>query len=156
MKEFEFFVEGVPQPNAKVDAVKRFRKGDRKNTPTGLGTKKRDPNGLIAAWTSKIQRVARAYMALEDRQPFEKGEPLEVVCQFWVPQAKANKTKFNVQKPDNSNYYYLPENALEGICYHNDEQIVDLRSKKKWEFHESKKHTRGVWITIERVKEDWK
>jgi len=150
-KCFEFFVGGCPQPDAKriLGKIKKFGKW--------IWTIiKRDPKGRIKAWEETVKRAAIAYMALEDRDMFEAGEPLVVTVDIWMPQAKSNKTKFHTQTPDTSNLYYLPENALKGICYHDDSQVVHIVGKKKWEFHESEKHSMGIWVTVERVKEDWK
>jgi Holliday junction resolvase RusA-like endonuclease len=55
---------------------------------------------------------------------------LEIVCVF--ERAKSNKTTHHTQRPDASNLAKLIEDTANGILWHDDSQVIDLRVRKIW------------------------
>lgn len=55
---------------------------------------------------------------------------LEIVCVF--ERAKSNKTAHHTQRPDASNLAKLIEDTANGILWHDDSQVIDLRVRKVW------------------------
>lgn len=58
--------------------------------------------------------------------------PLYLYCHFRLPRAKSNKDTHHTKKPDASNLLKLFEDAIEGIAYRNDSQIVMTMATKRY------------------------
>jgi len=67
---------------------------------------------------------------------------------FWMPRAKSNKDKHHTKRPDVDNLAKAVKDALEGIAYKNDSQVVDLRVRK---YYETEIHKPGVDVSMEPV-----
>ena len=66
---------------------------------------------------------------------FEKGIPLGLSLEFIMPRLKSHpkrKIKSHVVKPDVTNLAKGVEDALNGICYHDDSAIIDERLRKRY------------------------
>lgn len=88
-------------------------------------------------------RVQTAYYDEIQYQPmrFEKDEPIEMVVNFYLqtPKSVSKKTLFNLitklrptKRPDGDNLYKGVADALNGIAYPDDSQIVSGTFRKFW------------------------
>lgn len=88
---------------------------------------------------------------------FEKGQPLDcrIKAFFPIPQSVSNKKKQQMKeglirptkKPDNDNIEKVISDALNGIAFHDDAQIVDNQTRKFYSEHPR------VEVSISNIKE---
>lgn len=64
--------------------------------------------------------------------------PLLVAVIVYRKRAATNKTPYFVQRPDVDNLAKSLLDALNGVAYNDDAQIVDLRVQKRWSADEDK------------------
>ena len=81
--------------------------------------KTRDYESLISQWANAIYKGLPSIKALE------------VTIDVSFTKAKTNKKKYHTQKPDADNMKSILD-ALNGIVYKDDCQIVSLRINKHW------------------------
>lgn len=112
-----FEVDGVPQPMPKK-LVGRYGQ-----------MYPNDPTGAKTGWLQAVSRTAKK--AMGKRKPLSPDEPVKVVAWFHLPKPKSAKKRGHpVVKPDLTNLYYAIENALSGIVYHDDAQIIEVQLGK--------------------------
>lgn len=120
---YEFFVAGKPVPQPKVLAGK-------------WGVYERDPKGLAKEWRSKIVFAAKEAMKKNGVTMAGQYVPVSLNMVFYLnPPTKIPKERkeWGHQPtiiPDVSNYAYLVENALKGVCYRDDSQVIDKHERK--------------------------
>jgi len=73
-----------------------------------------------------------ATLAMKDAGLTANNFPVSVLILFTFKQPKSNKTKFHIQRPDLDNCAKLVTDALNGIVYLDDSQIVILSVAKTW------------------------
>lgn len=78
--------------------------------------------------------LARVYMNNAKMVKFEQHVPLEAMLEFRIPRPiRMEKGRtLPVVRPDLDNYVKAVKDALNGICYHDDSQIVDLIARKRY------------------------
>lgn len=94
-------------------------------------------------WRSLVRRAA--FNGLEaglTRPVWPPGVPLALEATFWVPRPKRDYSArgglvpsalpFPVRKPDLANYVKGLEDAIDGIAYDGDQQIVDHLCRKRY------------------------
>lgn len=112
---FETFVEMTPVPNKSAIVTRR-------------GTSYK-PKECVNA-TNIIASRARAVTG--GLPPC--GNAIGLWTEFIMPRPKSRKKDdFHVTRPDASNMYYLSENALKGIVYNDDSQVVVSLSTKRYQ-----------------------
>lgn len=69
------------------------------------------------------------------------------------PKSLAKKVVYHIKRPDLDNLVKAVKDALRGICYHDDSQIIELCAKKLYtNGHSSLEHIHaGVIIEIEKI-----
>ncbi len=140
----EFFVSGEPQPEPKKKGAFRFLKGG----GMGIKTKKDDETGEKTSWRSTVEIEARKYFCNYKAKLYDAGVPISVDLVFYRTPPKKKVNDLPVVMPDLDNFAYLVTNALKGICYHDDNQIVESFNQK---FYADKDHPAGVKIEIKEV-----
>lgn len=65
--------------------------------------------------------------------PIPKGIPVDVEISAYFTRAKSNKDDYPVKKPDCDNIIKVICDALNGFAYHDDAQIVSIRTDKRYE-----------------------
>lgn len=60
------------------------------------------------------------------------GGPLEVEAEFYFAKCKTNKTTHHVQRPDADNCLKLATDAMNGVIFSDDSQIVRAVASKFW------------------------
>lgn len=86
-----------------------------------------------------------AKLAIRGLDMIPRYEPVKLVYKFWRVRPPSNKYPLPVTTPDLDNYAYLVTNALSGVCYYDDNQIVDMVVSLRWA---TTYHPPGVEITI--------
>lgn len=81
--------------------------------------KTRDYETLVREWATLLYR----------NRPSEKA--LRVTVDAYFEKAKSNKKKYHTQKPDADNMKSILD-ALNGIVYKDDCQIIELKVNKHW------------------------
>lgn len=90
-------------------------------------------------------KVITAYMESGKHKMFPKDVPLRCEIYFWlaVPSSLSLKKKLDMvcdgrptKRPDNDNLYKGITDALNGIAYYDDSQIVDTHIHKLWTISE--------------------
>lgn len=112
-----FFVPGRPQPEAK----KRMRRGETQWHRPRLSSRDRD--GSKRSWMEHVRLCARQAMHKRGVRMISAKIGVTVNYQFYFHRAKSNRDKAMVIKPDSSRLAEAIDDALEGVCYHNDCQI---------------------------------
>lgn len=91
--------------------------------------------------TAYKDKVIKAYAESGKYKKFEKDVPLRCEVYFWlgVPKSASEKKKLEMacdgrptKRPDNDNLYKGITDALNGVAYHDDSQIVDTAIHKLW------------------------
>lgn len=75
-----------------------------------------------AAWREVVTLMARR--AMRGHQMFEKGVPIQLELEFFLPRGKTVKREEPTVPPDLSKLTRSVEDALSGICYDDDKQIT--------------------------------
>ena len=112
-----FFVAGRPQPEAK----KRIRRGETQWHRPRIHS--HDPEGNKRAWMENVRLCARRAMHKQKVKMIPAKVGVSIEYHFYFRQAKSNKDNAMVIKPDSSRLCEAVDDALEGVCYHNDCQI---------------------------------
>ena len=92
--------------------------------------------------------IKTSYLAAENRKTFFDGEPIEMYITAYFPVPKSttkkdrerirNKELFPMKKPDIDNIVKVICDALNGIAYHDDKQVVKLEVRKLYTEDEPK------------------
>lgn len=129
----EFFIEGKPEPQGRGRAS-TFNAGNRKITV-------RDPI-KSRNWKRDV-----AVLAKNMRVRLMEG-PLRVVMTFYLsrPKSLPKRDVWHVKKPDVDNLSKAVGDALNGIAYNDDSQIVRLTAHKQYATDKV-----GVHVSIERL-----
>ena len=88
------------------------------------GKRKKKNKGLRAAWANEIKSKVGWFMDDNKIQMFPKNHPIGLGALFYIPRPKSNKLPFPSLDPDMDNFVYAVWNALSGILYHDDNQII--------------------------------
>jgi Holliday junction resolvase RusA-like endonuclease len=128
-RSIKFFIEGAPVAQGRP----RFGNGRAYDPPRSR------------EWKQLVQAIGRSEMNRQRRQPFNQGEYLYVSLEFHIikPKSTAKKCKYPTVKPDIDNFTKAVLDGLNGICYHDDAQIVHLQAMKIYS------GTAGVAVRIE-------
>ena len=92
----------------------------------------------VTAWK---QAIKVAYLANKDGKPFDKGDPIRIRINFWMPRPKAHfrangdlkagSPKYHVSRPDTDNLAKAVLDALQGAgAFHDDSQVAKLTATK--------------------------
>ena len=86
--------------------------------------------------------IKTSFMAAENKKTFFDGEPVEmyITALFPIPKSTTkkdrerirNKELFPIKKPDSDNIAKVICDALNGVAYHDDTQIVKLEVRKQY------------------------
>ena len=95
-----------------------------------------------ANYEKEIAFLVKAFMTENKLEKFSDDTPIlmDVIFHMPMPKSWSKKKKemvcgqFNRQKPDASNLLKAVEDALNGVVYHDDSQIVQVRVTKEWSF----------------------
>ena len=144
-----FFVSGIPTPKGSLSGFPFQRKDG------GVGVRMIDKTKGIKAWTEAVAQAAREEMWRSGRKMFPADVPVTLSTQFYVerPQSVAKDRVFPTVKPDLGKLERAIEDALTGIVYEDDKQIVTRpNSQKRYREPDREGHPRspGVVITVTR------
>lgn len=87
------------------------------------------------AYTPQATREFEKAVALWAKSNFKgkpSEKPLRVVANFYIKQAKSNKTKQHIQRPDLDNYIKAVLDGMQGVVFLDDSQVFDLNATKGW------------------------
>ena len=136
---YRFFVEGVPQ-TAGSKAAFPYRKKDGR-----LGVRVTADNKKTAAWSSHVSLIGKTTIP----EPFTGPVVLELAFMIVRPVSHYNKSGLkkssplqHVYKPDLTKMVRAVEDALTGIAWNDDSQVIEQKTSKQWADFS------GVWITI--------
>ena len=87
-----------------------------------------DKKGFKKAWQESIRFHAMQYKD----QFIPKPEAVMLLLEFYMPRAKNNKLRDHTIRPDIDNLAYPVTNALKGILFDDDSQIVCLEMYKQF------------------------
>jgi len=123
-KVIEFFVPGRPVPERRQKILVR----------TANGIKARHiRDARVEAWKQKIAQYALAVVGAG--RPLFPTEPLRLDLQFYFPPTKKMKPEdlpiVHTKRPDADNLYKACADALTGIIWADDSQVV-ASSCEKW------------------------
>jgi len=118
-----FFVPGkpVPQPRHRVAVRGRF--------PAAYIPK----NHAVHEWKRQVEACALAALnKWEIDREWNKDSALNMHAYFHLPRPKGNKTKRPTGRPDLDNLLKGVMDALSGVLWSDDSQVVWLASEKAW------------------------
>ena len=128
----EFFVPGTPQPGGSKRALHHKHSGQILVLEDNLKTK---------GWRSVV--VDRAFTAMRGRAPLTGPVWLSII--FYMPRLKShygtgvntNKLKTSaprvpITKPDGTKLLRSTEDALKGICWRDDSQVVEQHIYRRY------------------------
>lgn len=158
MTPIQFSVYGDPAPGGSKN-VFFPRKGGKLQFKNGLPFYIVVDDGKNnAKWKRAVKRSALAYMQTNFRDPFDKGVPLKFRMTFNKVRPKShygtgkNATTLNklgqslpypTMAPDTTKLIRSTEDALKGIVWPDDDQVVSQSAHKRWS------PVAGVTITIQ-------
>ena len=121
---FTVFGEAIPQGSAKA-----FQPRYKDGTPAGRIIVTSD-NPRLRGWRQLVAETASA--ALEGTGWHTGVDAIALVATFYLPRPKAlgAKTKPHLTRPDVDKLARAIGDALTGVCWHDDSQVVDLRVQK--------------------------
>ena len=132
ISEVGFAVYGEPVPKQRPRTVRNSDKYGRANVHTYTPSKTKEHE----------KKIAYVYKSIYGDFKFEKGVPLLVVVQFFMRMPGSAKKKDEeamlsgemrpTKKPDIDNMLKLVTDALNGVAFEDDSQIVDTMCKKHW------------------------
>ena len=130
-----FFVPGkpIPQPRHRVAVRGRF--------PTAYIPKEHP----VHAWKRHVESCAVA--VLNEREivrQWDRECALHLILAFYLPRPKSNKTQLPRCRPDLDNLDKAVMDALTGLLWSDDSQVVWLASEKVW----SDPKDAGVKVTV--------
>lgn len=114
-----FTVYGIPQPKGSSRAF--VPKGWSRAVVTSANPKLKDWQHLVAA---AAQRVAG--------DPIDGPVVLSLVFGLARPRSLPAKVHAHIKKPDLDKLVRAVKDAITGICYHDDAQVVVLRARKDY------------------------
>lgn len=92
--------------------------------------------------------IKTSFLAAENKKTFFNGEPVEMYITAYFPIPKStskkdrerirNKELFPIKKPDTDNIAKVICDALNGVAYHDDTQVVKLQVRKQYTEDEPK------------------
>lgn len=139
-------IYGLPQPGGSKTAFLHRRTGK-------LHVK--DSNPLAASWKGLVIEQAALTLDLTAGPKIARDKPIAIHCRFYLPRPKghfgsgknadklkATSPRYPTTKPDATKLWRSTEDALTGIIWHDDSQIVLQRIDKVYA------DTRPVGATI--------
>jgi crossover junction endodeoxyribonuclease RusA len=118
-----FTVYGLPQPQGSMRAF--TPKGWKRPVLTS-------DNAKVKPWRQEIAGTARAIMARDRIEVFRREEPVYVHAIFYFPRPKSAKKSVvhKTTKPDIDKLTRALHDALTGIVFEDDSQIVESKAAK--------------------------
>jgi Holliday junction resolvase RusA-like endonuclease len=109
--------------------------------------------GFAKVYDPKKSRDWKELVAMEAKRRgcYQLDGPLRMILVFRLrkPKSAPRSRKYPIVKPDTSNFIKGIEDALNGICYHDDSQIIILEAQK---VYAPEGIEPGVLIQIEQIK----
>lgn len=118
-----------------------------KPVPKGRPRHTRSGHTFTPARTREAEKVVSeaAIAAMNGAEPL--AVPISLKVEFFFRQAKSNKTIFHTQVPDLDNLTKLVSDAMNGIVFKDDSQIVLLTAVKQWANIDMIKVEVDTWTT---------
>jgi len=94
-----------------------------------------DPNNS-REWKNKIALIAQKRVKEGQDERYDAGVALEMTVTFFLSRPKSvsvNKRPYPTVRPDLDNLVKAIKDALSGIVYHDDSQIVKLTANKEYD-----------------------
>lgn len=137
--QISFFVSGTPVPQG---SMKAFRV---KNSDKIVMT---HSNSKLAEWRNIISDVAIKIAETNDWAIAERGEAIDVKMLFYFPRPASRKKDRNMTtRPDLDKLIRAVNDALTGILYEDDSQIVSMTPGK---YYIIDNQIPGVYIEVTR------
>ncbi len=143
----EFFVPGPPQGKARARTFTTRTGRVRSCTP-----------GKTVAYEGAIRSSCRTAAGWQKEPYYPKGTPviIRVVAQYGPPKRLTKAEAFRIQnglrfptrKPDIDNVLKAVADALNGVAYHDDSQVVMIEAQKLFSSEE------GVRVTVTSAAEE--
>ena len=142
-----FFVAGTPRPGGS-------KRAGRGRTAGGF-TKIVESGKYTAAWREAVGWAGQG--AMRKGQPLPGGKrtpackpfsgPLYVVFTFTMPRPRRPTHQHPVGRPDVTKLVRAAEDALTGVCWVDDAQIVS-QNATKWYADDSGEHPAGLFVEV--------
>jgi hypothetical protein len=84
----------------------------------------RDPGGRKKAWMKLVAMTGLVYMRGYGLEPFPQHHSVAMGCLIFLPKARSCKLPYPSQRPDLDNLKYAIWNALKGVAYYDDDQVI--------------------------------
>ena len=138
-----FFVAGTPAPQGSKRAF-IHKRGKRAGRIGMVEMSKR-----VKPWREMVASCAMGASRLHDFDlrampcPVPKGTPVQVKILFWLSQPKTLRSQKPTKRPDLDKLVRSTLDALTGIIYEDDSQVVSIITEKDWASTQS-----GATITV--------
>ena len=144
MPTLSFQIDGTPLPQGSKTAI-RNRLGQQVGMREAAdGKRKGRRSGGLKRWRQDVARVAQIAAA---RERWEiTTQPVSLTLRFVTkarPSSWPSWRRYPTSKPDTSKLARAVEDALEGVLYADDKQVVDLHAFKRVGPHP------GVFVILE-------
>lgn len=123
MNEWSFTVPGTPVPQGSLKYMGQRKTKDGRSIPILVSD-----NPALKKWRETVGWAAREAQLDEATA----GQPIEVECLFRRPRAASNRGTYPVMPPDVDKLLRAVLDALKGIAYHDDSQVVSIRGSKEY------------------------
>lgn len=136
-KPIDFFVPGEPLPQDRPRHATRPKKGG----GTYIAT---FDTSRCKKWKETIATEARAVGV----EPFASDLPLAITTVFYLTRPKSVKRQFPTVKPDLDNFLKAVKDALKGVAWGDDGQVVTVSARKEYA---PAGRSPGVWVGVREV-----
>lgn len=127
VEPIEIRIDGEPITTEKMAAQMIH-----KNGKAIAMTYPRDPGGKAKAWRRAVKQKAELHMRMNNLSMIPADIPLQIGIIVWRTRTTTYRKsdRYPYKKPDLDNFVYIVVNALSGIVYHDDAQIVEKHEFK--------------------------
>ena len=139
----QFTVEGEPAPGGSKSAFP-FKRTDGK-----LGVRVKDASPRNSEWRNHVAAIAS--VAMDGRQPLDGPIHAQAFFRLAPPKSDPDRTIHTI-RPDATKLWRAVEDALTGIVWHDDAQVVTQHVAKSYAFHDSGP---GVTVTVYPASDSW-
>lgn len=123
-QEWSFEVPGTPEAQGSLSYKGMRKTKDGRQVPIIIASNDR----ALKAWREAVGWAAKGATIAEAGHL----QPIEIECIFRRPRASSNRGTYPVMPPDVDKLLRAILDALKGIAYHDDSQVVSIRGAKEY------------------------
>lgn len=103
-------------------------------TPVAKGRPRftREGRAYTPKKTKEFEKDLKRLLLEKVTRPYVEGLALSVTIEFMLPRPKTVKREYPIVKPDLDNYIKAVFDAMNGVVWHDDSQVVEVVARKEY------------------------